>query len=298
MRLSELSFGIVIKDSEFDWLGLTAEEYENKKVLTFLNSEKYIDEIEKNKTITSIITTKELSTKLNENTYGIIISENPRKDFFELHNYLAEKKFYNENFENKIAKNAIIEENVVLPKQNVIIEENVLIESGTIIKEHVILRKNSIVRSNCVIGDQAFEFNKDKDNILPIKCIGNVILEENSEIQSGTVIERGVFSSTYIGKNVKIDNLIHIGHDVKIAENTFVIAGTVIGGRTKIGKNSYLSINSSIRNGLKIGDNVTINMGAVVTKDVQDNETITGNFAIPHNKFLKILKYLLNKIGE
>ncbi|WP_294666688.1 DapH/DapD/GlmU-related protein [uncultured Fusobacterium sp.] len=297
MKLSELNIGEVIRDSEFDWLGLTAEEYEGRKVLTFLNDEKYIKEIIENKTVTSVITTEGIGKKLNKK-YGIIVCINPKKIFFELHNFLVEKNFYKKSFKSKISKNSRIAKNVIIPENNVIIEDNVVIESGTTIKEHVILKKNSIIRSNCVIGDQAFEFYKDENEILGIKCIGNVILDENTEIQSGTIIERGVFSSTYVGKNVKIDNLIHIGHDVKIGNNTFIIAGTVVGGRTRIGKNCYLSINSSIRNGLKIGNDVTVNMGAVVTKDVNDNETVTGNFAIPHDKFLKFLKYIFKILGE
>lgn len=297
MKLSELNIGEIIRDSEFDWLGLTAEEYEGRKVLTFLNDEKYIKEIVENETVTSVITTKEIGEKLN-NKYGVIICTNPKKTFFELHNFLVEKNFYKKNFKSKISKNSRIAKSIIIPENNVIIEDNVVIESGTTIKEHVILKKNSIIRSNCVIGDQAFEFYKDENEILGIKCIGNVVLDENSEIQSGTIIERGVFNSTYVGKNVKIDNLIHIGHDVKIGNNTFVIAGTVIGGRTRIGKNCYLSINSSVRNGLKIGNNVTINMGAVVTKNINDNETVTGNFAIPHDKFLKFLKYIFKILGE
>lgn len=298
MKLSELKIGKLIQDGEFNWLGLTAEEYKGKKVLTFLNNEKYIEEIKKNGTITCILTTKQIFENLEKDRYGIIVTENPKKDFFELHNYLVEQKFYYRDFETEIALSAKIAKDVIIPKKNVIIEENVIIESGTVIKENVILRKNSIIRSNCVIGDQAFEFYKDNKIIMPIKCGGNIEIEEYCEIQSGTVIEKGVFSTTRIGKNVKIDNLIHIGHDVKIGENTFVIAGSVIGGRTKIGKNCYLSINSSIRNGLIIGDNVTINMAAVVTKNINNNEVITGNFAISHSKFLKIFKYLLEKIGD
>lgn len=108
MKLSELNIGEVIRDSEFDWLGLTAEEYEGRKVLTFLNDEKYIEEVIKNKSITSIITTLKITDKIKNLNIGILISKNPKKDFFELHNKLVEENFYFIKEENKISSKALI----------------------------------------------------------------------------------------------------------------------------------------------------------------------------------------------
>jgi len=110
MKLSDLNFGKVEKDGKFNWLGLTAEDYHGKKVLTFLNDEKYYKEIENNKSISCIVTTKEVAQKIEKNEYGIIISENPRKDFFELHNRLVKEGFYFSKKENKISKKASISE--------------------------------------------------------------------------------------------------------------------------------------------------------------------------------------------
>ena len=108
MKLSELNFGKVQKDGEFNWLGLTAEDYHGKKVLTFLNDEKYYKEIENNKSITCIVTTEEVAQKIEKSKYGIIISENPRKDFFELHNKLVKENFYFIKKKNIISEKAII----------------------------------------------------------------------------------------------------------------------------------------------------------------------------------------------
>ena len=103
----------------------------------------------------------------------------------------------------------------------------------------------------------------------------------------------GVFGTTYIGKYVHVDDLVQVGHDVKIGDLSIIVAGTVIGGRTRIGENSYLSINSTIKNGLILGENCKVNMGAVVSQNVKDNETVTGNLAIEHSKFIKNLKKTL-----
>ena len=82
MKLSEVNIGKLIKDIEFDWVGLTAEEYEGKRVLTFLNDIKYLKEIERNKTITGIITIEEVARELLDTDYGILVVDNPRKSFF------------------------------------------------------------------------------------------------------------------------------------------------------------------------------------------------------------------------
>lgn len=290
MKLSELNFGIVEKDGEFNWLGLTAENYEGKKVLTFLNDEKYYKEIENNKSITCIVTTDKVAQKIEKDNYGIIISKNPRKDFFELHNKLVKENFYFSKNENKISEKAKISKNANIGEYNIIIEDNVIIEAGVTIYENVTIKKGSIIRSGTRVGGNGFEFSRFGEEVLSIEFAGDVFIDENVEIQNNTCIDRGVFDRTYLGKNVKVDNLVHIAHDVKIGANTLVVACTLIGGRTKIGNNSYLGPNCTIKNGLILGENSKVSMGAVVTKDVKDNEVVTGNFAIPHKQFIENLK--------
>lgn len=290
MKLSELDFGKLEKDGKFNWLGLTAEDYGKKKVLTFLNDEKYYKEIEHNKSITCIITTEEIYKKIKKDKYGIILTKNPRKDFFELHNKLVKENFYFSKKENNISEKAIISEKANIGKYNIIIEDNVIIEAGVTIYENVTIKKGCIIRSGSRIGGNGFEFSRFKDEILSVKFAGDVLIEDNVEIQNNSCVDRGVFDRTYLGKNVKVDNLVHIAHDVKIGENTLVVACTLIGGRTKIGKNSYLGPNCTIKNGLVLGENSKVSMGAVVTKNVKENEIVTGNFAIPHEQFINNLK--------
>ena len=290
MKLSDLNFGKVEKDGEFNWLGLTAEDYDGKKVLTFLNDEKYYKEIENNKSITCIVTTDEVAKKIEKDKYGIIISENPRKDFFELHNKLVKEDFYFTKRDNQISEKAYISEKANIGSYNIIIEDDVIVEADVTIYENVTIKKGAIIRSGSRIGGNGFEFSRFGDEVLSISFAGDVLIEENVEIQNNTCIDRGVFDRTYLGKNVKVDNLVHIAHDVKIGENTLVVACTLIGGRTRIGKNSYLGPNCTVKNGLILGENSKVSMGAVVTKDVKDNEVVTGNFAIPHKQFIENLK--------
>jgi UDP-3-O-[3-hydroxymyristoyl] glucosamine N-acyltransferase len=91
---------------------------------------------------------------------------------------------------------------------------------------------------------------------------------------------------TILKNGVKVDNLVHIAHNVVIGKNTLVVAGSVICGSVEIGENCFIGANSTIRQKLKIGNNVIIGMGAVVTKNIPDNEVWAGNPA----KFLKYNK--------
>ena len=290
MKLSDLNFGKVEKDGEFNWLGLTAEDYEGKKVLTFLNDEKYYKEIENNKSITCIVTTDEVAQKIEKDKYGIIISNNPRKDFFELHNKLVKEDFYFTKRDNQISKKAYISEKANIGKYNIIIEDNIIIEAGVTIYENVTIRRGTTIKSGTILGADGFQYVRDREEIIKVEPAGELEIAENVVIHNNSVIDKGIFGKTFIGENTKIYNLVHVAHDSKIGKNVFLTAGVIVCGRVKIGDNSYLGPNCTIKNGLFLDKNSKVSMGAVVTKNVKDNEVVTGNFAIPHEQFIKNLK--------
>ena len=298
MKLSEINIGRILKDTDFNWLGLTAEEYKDKKVLTFLTDIKYLKEIEQNKTIVGIITNEEVAKELLNTNYGILVVDNPKKEFFLLHNKLVQENFYYKKKENKISSKVIISEKANIGKNNIVLEDDVVIEDNVTIYPNVTIKSGSIIKSGTVLGADGFQYSSFGEEIIKVESIGELIIEENVVIQNNCVIDKGVFDRTIIGKNSKIYNLVHVAHDSKIGENTLITAGVIICGRVKVGKNSYLGPNCTVKNGLALGENSRVSMGAVVTKNVGDNEAVTGNFAISHSKFLKLFKYLLKLIGE
>lgn len=119
------------------------------------------------------------------------------------------------------------------------------------------------------IGFDGFGYEKNKDNAwehFPHR--GRVIIGDDVDIGANTCVDRGTLEDTVIENGVKIDNLVHVAHNVRIGPNSIIIAGTVIGGGVKIGRNVWLSINSSIRDYITVGDDAQIGMGAVVTKNI------------------------------
>lgn len=293
MRLSQfenIKKENLINEKEFETLGILASKVD-KKLCTFIDDEKYIKDLKSN--FVMIITTKKIYEELLDRDCGFYLVENPRVEFFSIHNKLANMVGYKrENFETTIGKGCNISDKAYISSKNVIIGNNVTIEEFVSIKENVKIGDNSIIRAGTVIGSTGFEFKRFQDEIIPVSHLGGVIIGKNVEIQYNTTIDKAIYpwDDTLIGDFTKIDNLNHIGHACKIGKSVMIPAGSIIGGRAEIGDNVWIGIGSIIRNGIVIGKNARCNMGAVVTKSVKENENVTGNFAINHEIFINNIK--------
>jgi UDP-3-O-[3-hydroxymyristoyl] glucosamine N-acyltransferase len=169
----------------------------------------------------------------------------------------------------------------------------VVIGSGVVIEDDVFIGPNSTIAnatigkgthigSNCSIGHDGYGFEKDKNGVwIRFPHLGNVIIGENVEIGSNTCIDRGTIGNTEIGSETKIDNLVHIAHNVIIGENCLLIANSMIGGSAVIGKDVWISPSASLINQIEIGENSLIGMGAVVIRDVSPGMKVAGNPAKP-----------------
>jgi UDP-3-O-[3-hydroxymyristoyl] glucosamine N-acyltransferase len=151
----------------------------------------------------------------------------------------------------------------------------------------ILIGENCQIDETAKLGNEGFGFEPDENgDLIYFPHFGNVIIGNNVRIGSYSCVDRGNMHDTVIGDNVKIDNLVHIAHNVNIDKNTLIIAGSIVCGSVQIGKNCFIGANSTIKQKLKIGNNVIIGMGSVVTKDIPDNEVWAGNPA----KFLKYNK--------
>lgn len=281
------------KDGDFNSLGIL-DSKTSDSILTFIDHEKYLKILSNKKNVTCILLTKEVYEHISDpNEYGIVLVDDPRNAFFKLHNLLlSNSKYTRKNFKTIIGDNCSISPLAYISKDNVKIGNNVIIEEFVSIKENTFIDDNTIIRAGTVIGGCGFEFKRDGNTQYRVEHLGGIKIGHDVEIQYNCAIDKAVFpwDNTVIGNYTKIDNLIHVGHAVKIGNNVMMPALSVIGGRVEIKDNAWIGIGSVIRNGLTIGENARTNMGAVVTKDVNDNEAVTGNFAIEHTKFIKRLK--------
>ena len=93
---------------------------------------------------------------------------------------------------------------------------------------------NVKIHSGTVIGADGFGFVKENQSIIKIPQTGDVVIESNVEIGSNCSIDRATIGSTLIGESTKIDNLVHIAHNVKIGKNCFITAQVGIAGSTVV----------------------------------------------------------------
>lgn len=222
-------------------------------------------------------------TRFNPNV-NYFISDNPRKSFAKVLRtfFIPSKKigiattaFIHETV--KIGNNASIGHFVTI-HENVVIGNNVHIDDHTVIKENTIICSNVTIGANCTIGGVGFGYEQDEiGDYELIPHIGNVIINDYVEIGNNTTIDRAVMGATILEENVKVDNLVHIAHGVKVGRNSMIIANAMVAGSVQLGENVWVAPSSSIINGVTIGNNTVIGMGAVIVKQVGEKDIIVGN---------------------
>lgn len=190
-----------------------------------------------------------------------------------------------------IHPDAEIGENVKIGKFCVIgpdvkIGDDTVIGNNTTIM-HAQIGQRCHVGSSVTIGGEGFGFEDEGDDVLNFPHLGGVIIGDDVRIGSSTCIDRASLGNTIIEDLVKIDNLVHVAHNVIIGRATKVIAMTIIGGSTKIGQKSWIAPGVSLRDWISIGDNALVGLGAVVTKNVEDDQAVIGNPAKPIEKTKK-----------
>lgn len=195
-----------------------------------------------------------ISCNCDETVCTLIFVENPRKLFVDV----LEKYFKQES------KNEL--------------HNCILIGSTIDISGKVKFGKNISINSGCVIGGDGFSYERQDDGSLKkFLHYGGVRIGSDVEIGSNTTIDRGTFRDTIIGDGTKIDNLVHVAHNVEIGKHCMIIAHAGIGGGVKIGDRCFIGLGAVIRDGVVIGNDCFIGMGAVVVKDAPDGTTVMGN---------------------
>lgn len=166
---------------------------------------------------------------------------------------------------------------------------NCTLNPGVTVYHDCILGEGCIVHAGSVIGSDGFGFAPQSDNeYMKIPQLGNVILEDHVEIGANVTIDRATMGSTIIRKGVKLDNLIQIGHNVEVGENTVMAAQTGISGSTKIGKNCMFGGQVGLAGHLKISNGTKIGAQGGILGDVkEENTAIIGSPAIEVKQFLR-----------
>lgn len=230
--------------------------------------------------------------KLKGNSCNFLICENPRSSFVKI----LESKFSIKRV-SKIERSAAIDDTALIGENcyignNVVIERNCTIGKNTTILHNTVILEdtkignNVFIGCNNTIGNYGFGYEKDDfGNYKLLQHLGNVVIEDNVEIHNNTCIDKGVLGSTLIKENVKIDNLVHVAHNVIIGRNCLIIANAMLGGSIQIDENNWIAPSTSIKNKVVIGKNNVLGMGAVLLKNINDNQTLVGNPAVTLSEY-------------
>jgi len=230
-----------------------------------------------------IICHSTLLNKVKKKNTCLIFVDNPRLWFLK-----CMKKFSNKNdvlkgkhpsaivLTKNIGKNVYIGPFCYIGK-NVYIGENSIIHSNVTVYKNSKIGKNVIIHSGTVIGADGFGFERNQSKKLEkFPHVGKVEIHDDVEIGANVCIDRGTLVDTVIGNGTKIDNLVHVSHNVNIGKNCAIVAQSFVGGSCIMDDNSYIAMSATIREKIRIGENAFVGMGSVVTKDVKKNSTVFG----------------------
>lgn len=180
---------------------------------------------------------------------------------------------------------------------DVSIGDNTIIKPNVTIMEKTRIGKNIIIHSGTIIGSDGFGFDQNFDKHEKIIHTGFVDIGNHVEIGACNTIDRGTFGTTVIGNGVKTDNLVHIAHNVKIGENTLIVAQVGIAGSAKVGKNVIIAGKAGITGHIKIGDGSIVGPFAGVHSNVSENEIVSGVPHMPHSRWRKVVS-IISRLPE
>lgn len=189
--------------------------------------------------------------------------------------------------------------------ENVVIGDNTIIYSGVKIYDNCKIGENCVLHSGAVIGSDGFGFQPDAEGAFhKVQQVGNVVIGNNVEIGACSTIDRATMGSTIIHDGVKLDNQIHIAHNVEIGKNTVIAAQSGVAGSTKLGNNNMIGGQVGVAGHLRLGDFVQVQAQSGVNGNVDKNKKLYGSPAIDAMEFRKSYVYfrklpeIVNKINQ
>lgn len=258
--------------------------------ITFAESPEYLNNAVSNKNVVAIFTTDKLANLNPLKT--MIICDNPRYSFFSFHNYLAtDTDFYGLLEKSYISPLAKIHPSAVIAEKGVYIDDYVMIGAHVTVLERTHIEKEAVIQPSSVIGSEGFEYKRIGNQILHVIHTGGVYLEQGVEIGANSCVDKNVFGGyTRLGRDTKLDNLVHIAHGVTVGERCLLAASAMLAGSVRVDDDVFIGPSAVIRDGVHIGKGALVSLGAVVTQDVPPGVKISGNFAIEHGRFINFIK--------
>ncbi|HEY0671025.1 MAG TPA: UDP-3-O-(3-hydroxymyristoyl)glucosamine N-acyltransferase [Longimicrobiales bacterium] len=177
--------------------------------------------------------------------------------------------------------------------EDCVVGEDVRCYPQVTLYSNVTLGARTIIHSGTRLGSDGFGYTFVNGRHEKVPQVGGVIIGNDVEIGANCTVDRGSVGATEIGNGVKIDNLVHVGHNVRIGDLCIIVAQVGISGSTVLGKGVTLAGQAGLPGHLHIGDGATIAAKSAPFGDVPAGEVYTGFPARPHREFLRAQGALL-----
>jgi len=317
-ELAKLVEGEVVGDGSLKIEGIAKVEEAKEGEITFAVSNKFLCEAIKSKASAIIV-----PLEVKEFPKPIIRVRNPRLALAKILNlfYSPPRKASGIHPTALLGKNVRVGKGVTIGPYVVIGDEvklgdEVFLSAGAYLGDKVVIGKRSflhpgvtilnnitigervIIHSGAVIGSDGFGFVKKEDETYyKIPQTGRVVIGNDVEIGANVTIDRATMGATRIGSGSKIDNLVHIAHNVTIGKNAAIVALVGISGSSTIGDGVILAGQSGVTDHVNIGNNAIIAAKSGVTKDIEAGEFVSGFPARSHYK-QKRIKAIINHLPQ
>jgi UDP-3-O-[3-hydroxymyristoyl] glucosamine N-acyltransferase len=189
-----------------------------------------------------------------------------------------------------LARGAVVGKNcTIMPGayigRGAVIGDNTIIHPNVSVYHDCKIGSDCIIHANTVVGSDGFGFATTKMGThVKLYQNGNVIIEDDVEIGAGVTVDRAVFGTTLIKEGVRMDNLIHIGHNCVIGEYSVLVAQSGVAGSTKLGRNVVVGGQSAFAGHLEVAPFTNFAARSGVTKSITESGKTFGGFPLMEQK--------------
>jgi UDP-3-O-[3-hydroxymyristoyl] glucosamine N-acyltransferase len=180
----------------------------------------------------------------------------------------------------KVGKNTTLGSHCHLG-HNVILRDHSRLHPGVKIMDHCEIGNHVTLNAGVVIGSEGYGFDQSDQGHQKIPHLGKVTIEDHVEIGANTCIDRARFDQTRIGHGTKVDNLVQVGHNVKIGRNCLIVAQVGISGSVILEDEVIVGGQAGFAGHIKVGKGAKIAGQSGITKNVNPGEFLKGNPALP-----------------
>jgi len=168
---------------------------------------------------------------------------------------------------------------------------------GVKVLDNCEIGERCILHAGAVVGSDGYGYASDGGLHKKIPQLGRVIVGSDVEIGANSAIDRAALEATVIGDGTKIDNLVHIAHNVSVGKNCLIIAQAGVAGSAAIGNSVIIAGQAAVSDHITIGDNTVVMGKTAVISDLGPNQIVFGHLARPRAQAMRI-EVLLSKLPE